>query len=224
MITRRRTLVPRDQAASAFSSALLRLCDDTGAAAAALVDPEGETVDYAGSLDPFDIKVTAAELRLVLTHLNHSGVPEWADTHELFVRAGARSYALIGLDAGYALVLQLGRHCADLATRALGEAVQDISREAGLRVPHRFVAMERWRRVAVRPTPDDPKRPQWVWHRGAWREVTVLGVYRDRDFQRRDLGYRAQLESGAEFFLVREPLGRWYADGVIELGSMLSEG
>lgn len=224
MITRRRTLVPRDQAASAFSSALLRLCDDTGATAAALVDSEGETVDYAGSLDPFDIKIAAAEWRLVLTHLNQSGVPNWAETHELFVRAQSRSYALIALDAGYALVLQLGRHCADLATRALGEAVQDISREAGLRVPRRFVAMERWRRVAVRPTSDDPKRPKWVWHGGAWREVTVLGVYRDQDFQRRDIGYRAQLENGAEFFLVREVLGRWYADGMIGLSPMLSGG
>lgn len=221
MITRRRTLVPRDQAASAFSSALLRLCEDTGAHTAALVDPEGETVDYAGALDPFDIKVTAAELRLVLALLAQTGVPQWANTHEMFIRARTRSYALIGLDAGYALVLQLVRHCSSLSTRALGEAVLDISREAGLRVPSHFTAFERWRRVAVRGTRDDPKRPRWVWHGGAWREVTVLGLYRDPDFQRRDLGFRAQLANGAEFFLVREPLGHWYADGVAELDPML---
>jgi hypothetical protein len=221
MITRRRTVVPRDQAASVFSSALLRLCEDTGATAAALVDSEGETVDYAGTLNPFDIKVTAAEWRLVLARLAQSRVPHWAQTHELFVRAQSRSYALIALDAGYAIVLQLFRHCAGLSTRALGEAVQDISREAGLKVPIRFAALERWRRVAVRTASEDDKRPQWVWHAGAWREVMVLGVYEDRDLPRRDHGFRARLASGAEFFLVREPLGRWYADGVVTIESVL---
>jgi len=101
--------------------------------------------------------------------------------------------------------------------------VLDISREAGLGIPGHFTALERWRRVAVRSTRDDPKRPRWVWHGGAWREVTVLGIYRDRDFQRRDLGFRAQLANGAEFFLVREPLGHWYADGVAELDPLLGE-
>jgi len=221
MITRRRTLVPRDQAASVFSSALLRLCEDTGARAAALVDAEGETVDYAGALDPFDIKVTAAEWRLVFAHLVQTRIPRWTTTHEMFIRAQACSYALVALDAGYAIVLQLVRHCSSLSTRAMGEAVLDISREAGLTVPPHFTAVERWRRVAVRSTPDDPTRPRWVWHGGSWREVTVLGLYSDRDFQRRDLGFRARLANGAEFFLVREPLGRWYADGVVELDPML---
>lgn len=221
MITRRRTLVPRDQAASVFSSALLRLCEDTGARAAALVDAEGETVDYAGALDPFDIKVTAAEWRLVLARLAQTRVLEWAHTHEMFIRAQSCSYALIALDAGYAIVLQLIRHCSSLSTRALAEAVLDISREAGLQIPSHFTGLERWRRVAVRSSRDEPHRPRWVWHAGAWREVTVLGLYRDRDFQRRDLGFRAQLANGAEFFLVREPLGHWYADGVAELDPML---
>lgn len=212
MSVRRRTLAPRDQATSVFSGSLLRLCEATGAAAAALVDSEGETVDYAGGLDPFDIKVAAAELRLVLSHLAQSRVPSWSDTHEIFVRARSRSYALIRLDAGYAIVLQLVRHRAELVTRGLGEAVQEISREAGLRVPRRFAARERWRRVAVRATSHDPTRPASVWHQGGWREVTILGLFRDPDFRRRDRGYRARLANGAEIFLVREPLGRWYAD------------
>ena len=221
MITRRRTLVPRDQAASVFSSALLRLCEDTGATAAALVDAEGETVDYAGALDPFDIKVTAAEWRLVFAHLVQSRISHATNMHELFIRAQTCSYALVALDSGYAIVLQLVRHCSSLSTRALGEAVLDISREAGLTIPPHFTGVERWRRVAVRCTRDDPMRPRWVWHGGSWREVSVLGLYRDRDFQRRDLGFRARLTNGAEFFLVREPLGRWYADGVVELDPML---
>ena len=214
MTVRRRELPVRDQAVSAFSAALHKLCENTGALAAALVDAEGETVDYAGQLDPFDIKIAAAEWRLVLTHLVQSGVPHWAETHELFVRAERQSYALIGLEAGYAIVLQLAKHTASLSTRALPEAVMEISREAGLSLPSRFAAHERWRRVRVRATSDDPKRPAWVWHEGAWRELTVLGLYREKGFTRRDRGFRARLANGAEFFLVREPLGRWYADGV----------
>ncbi len=61
---RRKTLVARDQAVSAFSGALMRLCDAIAAHGAALVDAEGETVDYAGSLSPFEIRVAAAEWRL----------------------------------------------------------------------------------------------------------------------------------------------------------------
>ncbi len=48
------------------------LCDDCGALAAALVDGEGETVDYAGLLSPYDIKVLAAEWRIVLAVLHDS--------------------------------------------------------------------------------------------------------------------------------------------------------
>ncbi len=214
MRTKRRALAARDQAVSEFSKALENLCLDTGASAAALVDAGGETVDYAGELDPFDIKVAAAEWRLVLARLEQSGVPDWCETYELFVRAQKKSYALIGLDAGYALVLQLARHRATLGTRAVSEAVQLISREAGLTVPLRFEADERWRRVAVRASERDPKRPASIWHDGAWRSVTVLGRTRDPELERHERGYRARLASGAEFFLVREPLGRWYADGL----------
>jgi len=212
MSVRRRTRAQRDQAASVFSNSLLRLCEATGAVAAALVDSEGETVDYAGGLDPFDIKVVAAELRLVLSRLTQSKVPFWADTFEMFVRARSRSYALIRLDSGYAIVLQLARHRAELVTRGLGEAVQEISREAGLPIPRRFSRGERWKRVAVRAAAKDHTRPHLVWHQGGWREVTILGLFRDPDFRRRDRGYRARLANGAEIFLVREPLGRWYAD------------
>jgi hypothetical protein len=60
---RQGTLAVRDQAVSEFSGTLMRLCDATAAFGAALVDAEGETVDYAGSLSPFEIRVAAAEWR-----------------------------------------------------------------------------------------------------------------------------------------------------------------
>jgi hypothetical protein len=202
----------RDQGASAFSGALLQLCQDTGASAAALVDSNGETVDYAGSVDPFEIKVAAAECRLLMAHLERSGVPGWMETSEIVVRSSQRSFAAFTLDAGYALVLCLGRRCFGVSPRALGEAVRVLSEEASLGLPTAFASAERWRRVDVRTAASDPFRPQSMWHEGSWCELIVLGRYRTREFRRRDRGYRARMNNGAEFFLIREPLGRWYAE------------
>lgn len=202
----------RDQAASAFSGALLQLCQDTGASAAALVDSNGETVDYAGSINPFDIKVAAAECRLVVGQLERSRVVAWAETSELIVRSSRRSFAAFTLDAGYALVLCLTRHCFRVSPRAVGEAVRVLSQEASLKMPAAFLSAGRWRRVYVKTAPSDPFRPRSVWHEGSWRDLIVLGRYQERSFDRRDRGYRARMSNGAEFFLVREPLDRWYAE------------
>ena len=67
----------RDQLASPFSAILQRLCESCGAQAAALVDAEGETVDYAGRVAPFDARVAAAEWRLVLAEIEASKVFGW---------------------------------------------------------------------------------------------------------------------------------------------------
>ena len=66
MRARGRVAIDRDQEASPFSAILWRLCEGCSAHAAALVDKEGETVDYAGRISPYEIRVAAAELRLVL--------------------------------------------------------------------------------------------------------------------------------------------------------------
>jgi hypothetical protein len=94
----------------------------------------------------------------------------------------------------------------------VGEAVRVLSREASFKMPPAFASAERWRRVYVRTSPEDSMRPESMWYRGSWRDLIVLGRYRDHGFSRRDRGYRARMSNGAEFFLVREPLGRWYAE------------
>ena len=51
----------RDQAETAFTAILASLVERVpGAHAAALVDAEGETVDYAGDGEPFFLRVAAA--------------------------------------------------------------------------------------------------------------------------------------------------------------------
>lgn len=213
MSRRRSAFAERDQAASAFSAALMRLCEGTGVIGAALVDSEGETVDYAGWLDPFEIKVAAAEWQLVVGAIRESNVPSWPDTHELIVRARRRSFAIVPLTEGYAIVATLTRYCFGISERALAEAARELCKESGLSPPAFLVASrERWTRVQVQTSPNDSRRAQALWHAGAWRPLEILGRYAEADLASHEVGYRARLSTGAELTLVRERLGIWYAD------------
>jgi hypothetical protein len=212
MNERHRTLTHRDQAASAFSAALMRLCEALGALGTALVDSEGETVDYAGRLDPFDIKIAAAELCVLLEVVRHTGALGWSETEEILVRGTRRSFYVRLLGEGYAMIVILPLHAFGVSRRGVAEAVREVCSEAGLEVPHSMARyIEQWLRVDVRVDPSDSRRPDAVWVDGIWCPVEVLGVYRD-DPSSREVGYRARLKSGSEITLIRESLGRWYAD------------
>jgi len=203
-----RALVARDQAASPFSGILLRLCEATGAHAAALVDAEGETVDYAGRVAPFDIRVAAAEWRLALSLISQSAQP-WADTHELVVRSALHSFVVWLLSDGYALVLVLPRRAFRASKRALAEAVADLSREAGLSCPSDTARLP-WVRVEVQTEPGQPRRPLGLWQQGAWCGLAILGRFQSSDLEHGEVGFLVQLQSGAELLLVREPRGIWF--------------
>jgi hypothetical protein len=211
MRARGRVALERDQDASPFSAILWRLCEACSAHAAALVDKGGETVDYAGRISPYEIRVAAAELRLVLAFTRTAEVFGWSEVNEILVRTGLRSYAVVGLGDGYAIVLELLRHCLSLSRRALAQATRELELEAGISsvLPPGSTP---WSRVRVKPRPDDPLRPEAIWLDGSWQPVTVLGRYRSADLARRERGYRAHLPSGAEYSLVREPLGYWFVD------------
>jgi hypothetical protein len=214
MIDQRRGLIERDQEASRFSAILMRLCEATGAFAAALVDSDGETVDYAGMIDPFQVKVAAAEWQIALRLVRQSRIPAWAETQFLSFRGGRRSFAAVALAEGYVIVIVLLRHSLTLSWRALCEAVRGISNEAGLAIPAAFrTEKERWTRVEVRTATGDPRRPEALWRDGTWAVLTILGHYQ-KSGAVPEVGYRARLLSGAEITLVREPLGRWYADDI----------
>jgi hypothetical protein len=209
---RRRRRAVRDQSDSAFSAILTRLCDDCGALAAALVDAEGETVDYAGLLEPYEIKVVAAEWRIVLAVVQESRLPGFHNVSSLMVRAKRRSYFIEALTDGYAIALRLPRHCFNVSRRALSQAARDLGREAGLTLPAGRAKVQ-WVRVRVRtPASRLLRRPDAIWLGNDWSPITILGRYQDRDLSRSELGYLARLASGAEVFLVREPLGVWFID------------
>src|SRR3954468_9896611 len=107
---RQRRGAVRDQSDSPFSAILSRLCDDCGALASALVDGEGETVDYAGLLSPYEVKVAAAEWRIVLEVVREPPWPGFHSASGITVRARSRTFLIEGMPDGYAIALCLPRH------------------------------------------------------------------------------------------------------------------
>jgi len=213
MRARGRAGIDRDQEASPFSAILWRLCEGCSARGAALVDREGETVDYAGRMAPYEIRVAAAELRLVLAFTHEARASGFAQVNEIRIRTGRRSYAIVALGDGYAIVLELVRHSFSVSPRALLQATRELESEAGIESVLR-PGGTRWLRVEVRTSSADARRPEAIRLNDAWHAVTVLGRYRSGDLARRERGYLARLANGAEFSLVREPLGFWFADGL----------
>ena len=207
----RRTLVQRDQAISSFSACLQRLCEGTGALGATLVDQLGEAVDYAGYGDPYQLRIMAAEWRIVLDLVRDAKKLGLAEVQEFTVRAATKSFVLIALAEGYAIVLELPHRSFSFSRRAVAEAVRDIELEAGLPPSPITLAGERWSQLDVRTAPGNRRRPAEVWMEGSWRPVTILGRYAAPGRTDRFVGYRARLATGHEFALIREPLGVWFA-------------
>ncbi len=205
----RHTVVPRDQGRSAFSQILQNLLEATpGALGAALVDGTGEAVDYAGPLEPFDIKVAAAHMQLELRKASVALIAWSGPIRELVVRATGRAYAVRALPDGYYLIVVLGR-CAGfgISPRAISQAEFDLRAEAGWRPPR---GAERWVHARVEPSSEDRRRPKRVHLWGEWFDVEVIGTI--MGLKRGERGYRVRTPRGAELTLVRERLGRWYAD------------
>jgi hypothetical protein len=217
---RRRRGAVRDQSDSAFSAILGQLCDDCGALAAALVDGEGETVDYAGLLSPYEIKVAAAEWRIVLAVVRESRLPGFHTVGTLTVRAKGRTFVMEAMPDGYAIALCLPQGAFNISRRAVGQAMRELAHEAGIALPEaRARETASWARVKVR-TPAGSRlyrRPDAIWLQDGWSPITILGRYQARDLSHSELGYLARLASGAEVFLVREPLGVWFIDNAAVL-------
>jgi hypothetical protein len=209
-MSRRGRLEPgpeRDQERSIFTTILEHLLDATPAGlAAVLVDYDGETVDYAGAVDPFDLKVAAAHWQIVLSEVR--GISALGQVRGLVVAARARSYFLRAMHEGYAVMLIVHRSAAfSVSERALQDASARFAREAGWPPPPDAA---RWFHVDVEATPTDRTRPAKVRVAGAWQPVEVMGSM--VGLRAREKGYRVRLPSGVEMILVRERMGRWFCD------------
>lgn len=181
-----------------------------GAFACCLVDREGETVDYAGVGDPFDVKIAAAHLRILLQQLEDLavlGTPRF-----LVVRGKARSVVARALPEGYALIVLLRKRAGfTRSERAYAACARALASEAA------------W------TSPEDAKKP--IWHpviveldrRGRPRTVAtpdrgvdVAGVLGSvMGLPPREKGFRVRLTTGGELTLVREPGNSWFADDLL---------
>jgi hypothetical protein len=199
--------------ASPFSSILADLVRRVpGTYAATLVDQEGETVDYAGKAEPFEMKVAAAHWRIVMNQILET--PRFVDFKWLVSRGVKQSYILHTLPDGYALVLLLRRRAGFAPfTRPLAAAIRLLAKEAEWTLPMSAARDEEARGhdwVAVRVDTDRRHRPERVFGEVGGFAVEVLGSI--VGLRRREKGFRVRLESGKELTLVRELGGFWYAD------------
>lgn len=196
---------PRDMEASSFARILAEFVPRIpGAYAASLVDADGETVDYAGRAEPFDLKVAAAHWRIVLGEVSRLRI---GPARTLIVRGAAKTFLTCALPDEYALVVLFGRRAGFApAPRALAACIHALHVEAEWPLNEE---QRTWFAVSVRC--DSRSRPV---HVGALGEQThsveVLGSV--VGLTRRDRGFRVRLESGAEMTLIREPGDFWYAD------------
>lgn len=204
---RRAAPPPRDQDRSPFTSILEQLVASIpGARGAALVDFEGETVDYAGLIDPFDLKIAAAHWQIVLAEAGETRI---GPLRQITVRARSQSYIVRQLQPGYAVVIVLHPRAAFAASdRALQDAQSRLCAEAGWAEPR---GPTRWYCVDVETERGRPARLRGA---GGWHPIEVMGFM--VGLRPREKGFRVRLPSGAEMLLVRERMGRWFTDERVE--------
>jgi hypothetical protein len=218
---RRRALPERDQAASPFALILEQLLDAVPFVRGAVIfDSEGETVDYAGELEPFDMKIAAATLQIVIAELR--GCRQLVHTHEISFGTRRAGYVVRVLDESYSLLLivrTLGTFA--VSKRVLDETEARVLDEAGMpirRVPE-------WFRVEVDAAQKGgrPRRVRPIAPIGAdnlespWLEVDVLGAV--VGLGAGEKGFRIRLTSGAEVTLLRESRRLWFVDERIDVSS-----
>jgi hypothetical protein len=195
----------RDQRESAFTGILADLVQRVpGARDAALVDGDGETVDYAGAGAPYDTRVAAAHWRLVLDSVRAQAL--FADVRSLVVRAHRASFIVHALPEGYALLVRLGRGAGFRGwQRALPACARRIAREAGWL----DVSGASWFDVNV--SCDVAGRPFALACDGEREDLEVIGKHRTERAVP-EQAWRVRLSSGAEATLVCESRRFWYMD------------
>lgn len=203
-----RTAVPRDMEPTPFTSILAKLIARIpGAYGAVLVDSEGETVDYAGLVVPYEIRVTAAYLQIAMRQLEDvvvMGPPRF-----MIVRGAKQTVVARSLPDAYVLGVLLRRRAGFAASqRAYSEAERALAREAGWAPP----SGRAWFAVDVKV--DRRGRPVRVEPDVAVDVIgTVMGL------SAREQGFRVRTAAGLELTLVREARRTWYADEELEAPS-----
>lgn len=201
----------RDQVESAFTPILRSLREQvSGVLAAVFVDTEGECIDYASRLEPYDAKVNAAHMLMMMDLLERTrdrvafGEPFvleiGADERELWVQRMGGEYVLVVV-----LTPDFDRGA---LKNALVSVVREFRNEVGLPAPG-WESSERRLSVRVRASPGWRYAPDG-WSDGDVR-VTITDVL-GRWIEASDVGedrvcFRVRTGEGQELTLVHEPDG-----------------
>lgn len=205
----------REEHETGFTPILVRHVEQTvGAIGAAIVDGEGEAVDYAGdTIDPFELKVAAAHWRIVLADIDAGRLAErGGETQRMFVLTEKRGFLLETLQEGYALLSILRADAAfGHADRSLDHTLRAIYREAGWPAPP---GAFRWHPIDVEI---DPRaRPYRIRVRHQWTEVMPIGRV-IAGLQPGEVGWRVDVPAAeCETTLVLARDDRWYSDLPLE--------
>ncbi len=129
---------PRDQVESEFTAILRRLRENVPRVLAGVfVDVEGECIDYASALPPYDAKVYAAHMIMMMDALRvRSGKVGFGEPTVLEVSADDRDVWVNRVGDGYVLVvvLEAGFDRVDLSN-ALTQACGEFRAAVGLAAP-----------------------------------------------------------------------------------------
>jgi len=196
----------RDMGESAFTLILRDVLPRIpGAVAAALVDRDGEAVDYAGPIDPFEVKVAGAHFRIVLEDIARQ--PAFGVARTVVCLGTKGSILARGLPDGYALVVLLKRRAGFAkCERALMACERALAMEAAWPIAPKGPV---W--VAVHVDIDRRRRPTRVRTANTSSELEVLGAL--MGLGKGERGFRIRLApSGHEVNLVHEAGGGWYVD------------
>lgn len=192
----------RDFDATMFSRLLAGLVHGIPEALCAVfVDGEGETVDLASRVDPFDARIAAAEMSIVLHGLRQSREKlDEGRVLELRIEGNKRSILVRHVSKGYDLVVLLGAaavsaHAAELAVGA----ASSLAREAGLTLPP---ATPLLRAVELRPSRIGILVPASFEENGVRHRIAaILGHRDDGDGVVRFL---VRLEDGEELVVLHD--------------------
>jgi predicted regulator of Ras-like GTPase activity (Roadblock/LC7/MglB family) len=201
---------PRDQVESAFTPILRRVRESVPSVLAAVfVDTQGECIDYASALAPYDAKVNAAHMLIMMDLLragrDKAGVGEplvleiMADERDLWVHRMGDEYVLI-------VVLTPGFDRAQLKS-ALLVASADFRREVGLEAPAWEGSGKRLS-VRVRPSPGWQYAPEAYSTEGVRVVIAdVLGRWTEAGGVAGDdlVCFRVRTAEGQELTLLHDP-------------------
>jgi predicted regulator of Ras-like GTPase activity (Roadblock/LC7/MglB family) len=213
----RRQEAPRDQAESAFTPILRRLWEQLPALlAAAFVDVEGECIDYVSRVEPYEAKVNAAHLHMLLGSLVHS----WSklgqgEAFGLEIDGSAREACVRRVAADYMLVVVLAAGTEPTQRdNAIALACAEFRQEVGLAPPPWEAAFRRLS-VRVRPATGWNYAPQG-YSDGVLRVTItdVIGRWTEPGGSRGEdlVCFRVRTGEGQELTLVHDPDGAgWVA-------------